>query len=128
MGLTIEIKTVDLATLMAVADSGEMEIMSVQYTYAPVDPYTDVSWLISADGWTHYNNEVVNTALVESQALTDIDEITKRFLIVDQYMQTDVAMISAYVISTMGAASNRVVGATPDVFGTYINVHEWDVQ
>jgi len=37
-------------------------------------------------------------------------------------------MLSAYVLSTLGAVSNRVTGVTPDVFGTLVNVHEWDVQ
>ena len=36
-------------------------------------------------------------------------------------------MISAYIISKMGVASNRLMNVKPDVFGTFINVHEWDV-
>lgn len=127
LGLNIDIKTVDLSTLMDVANNGEFDVMSVQYTYAPVDPYTDVSWLLSADGWTRYSNDEVNAALSESQTLTDVDAIRAKYLTVDQHMQSDVAMISAYVISTMGAVSNRLVGAEPDVFGTFINVHEWDI-
>ena len=127
LGLNIEIKTVDLATLMTVANNGEIDVMSVQYTYAPVDPYTDVAWLLSADGWTFYQNEEVTNALLESQALTDQDEIRARYLLVDQYVQQDVPMISAYILSALGATSNRLVNATPDVFGTFINVHEWDI-
>ena len=127
MGLNIEIRTVDLSTLMDVANNGEIDVMSVQYTYAPVDPYTDVSWLLSTDGWTLYDDEQVANALLESQALTDIDEITARYLLVDRATQIHVPMISAYVISALGATSNRLVNATPDVFGTFINVHEWDI-
>ena len=127
LGLDIEIKTVDFATLMTVANNGEIEVMSVQYTYAPVDPYTDVAWLLSADGWTKYQNEEVATALAESQALTDQNEITARYLLTDQHVQQDVPMISAYVLSALGATSNRLVNATPDVFGTFINVHQWDI-
>ncbi len=127
LGLTINIKTVDLNTLMDVANNGTFDVMSVEYTYAPVDPYTDVSWLLSADGWTRYSNEEVNNALMESQSLNDVEEIRARYLLVDQYMQQDVAMISAYIISSMGATSNRLLNATPNVFGTFINVHEWDI-
>ena len=127
LGLNIEIKTVDLATLMTVANNGEIDVMSVQYTYAPVDPYTDVAWLLSADGWTFYQNEEVTNALLEIQALTNQDEIRARYLLVDQYVQQDVPMISAYILSALGATSNRLVNATPDVFGTFINVHEWDI-
>lgn len=127
LGLDIEIKTVDLATLMALANNGEIEVMSVQYTYAPVDPYTDVAWLLSTDGWTKYQNTDVATALAESQTLTDQAEITARYLLVDQHVQQDVPMISAYILSALGATSNRLVNAAPDVFGTFINVHEWDI-
>ena len=128
IGLNIEVKTVDLATLMTVADNAEIEVMSVQYTYAPVDPYTDVSWLLSEWGWTQYVNDEVTAALNESQALTDVEQITARYTLVDKMMQQDAPMISAYILSTMGVCSNRLVNATPDVFGTFINVHEWDVQ
>ena len=128
IGLTIDIKTVDFATLMSVANNLEFDVMSVQYTYAPVDPYTDVSWLLSEWGWTQYVNDEVAAALTESQALSDAEQITARYTLVDKMMQQDAPMISAYILSTMGVCSNRLVNATPDVFGTFINVHEWDVQ
>ena len=64
---------------------------------------------------------------MESQSLTDVEEIRARYLLVDQYMQQDVPMMSAYIISSMGATSNRLLNATPNVFGTFINVNEWDI-
>jgi peptide/nickel transport system substrate-binding protein len=36
-------------------------------------------------------------------------------------------MISAYVISALGAVSKRLINATPDVYGSFINIHEWEV-
>ena len=128
LGLNIELKTVDLSTLMSVAGTDEMQILAVQYTFAPVDPYTDMSWLLSDMGWTHYVNEEVTGALVASQTLTDVEAIRAQYLTVNQHVQRDVPMISAYVISTLGAISNRLEGASPDIFGTLINVHEWDVK
>lgn len=128
LGLNITIRTVDLATLMEVANTGEMEVMSVQYTYAPVDPYTDVDWLLSAGGWTRYATEDVKAALQRTQTEPDINANIADYLLVNKAMQQDAAMISAYVISNMGVISNRLQNATPDVFGTFINVHEWDVQ
>ncbi len=127
LGLTIDVKTVDLASLMIAADNQEIQVMSVQYTYAPVDPYTDVAWLLSDDGWTHYVNEAVDEALLESQALTDEAEITARYLLVDKAVQEDVPMISAYVLSSLGVTSQRLLNAVPDVYGTFLNVHEWDI-
>ncbi len=128
LGLNIEVKTVDLATLMTVANKGEIDVMSVQYTYAPVDPYTDVAWLLSADGWTRYENADVTSALTKSQTLTDQNEIKAQYLLVDQQVQKDVPMISAYIISSLGVTSKRLLNASPNVFGTFINVQDWDIS
>ncbi|MBQ2956967.1 MAG: ABC transporter substrate-binding protein [Clostridia bacterium] len=127
LGLEIEIKTVDLSTLMTVANGDEAEILSVQYTYAPADPYTDMSWMLSEYGWTRYVDEEVTAALLESQNMTDMDAIREKYLFVNKKVQEEVPMISAYIISTIGVTSNRLVNAQPDVFGTFINVHEWDI-
>ena len=129
LGLNIEIRAVSLANLMEVAGSGEHDIMSVEYTYAPVDPYTDVAWLLGGEGsWTGYATEETNAALALSQELTDVEEIAQQYLVVDRAMQEDAAMISGWVISTLGAVNDRVEGASPNVFGTFINVHQWDVR
>jgi len=112
---------------MSVAGNNEIEVMTVQYTYAPMDPYTDMSWLLSEYGWTQYSDEEVTAALTESQAMTDMDAIREKYLFVNRKVVEDAPMISAYIISTMGVASNRLVNATPDVFGTFMNVHEWDI-
>ena len=62
------------------------------------------------------------------QELTDVDAITEQYLIVDKAMQEDVAMISGWVLATLGAVSNRLVGVSPNVFGTFVNVQNWDIQ
>ncbi len=128
LGLNVEVKTVDLANLMTVANSDEMQIVGVQYTYAPADPYTDMSWLLSEYGWTRYVDEEVANALFETQALTDMDAIREKYLFVNQKVQEEVPMASMYIISTIGVTSDRLTGAAPDVFGTFINVHEWDIN
>ena len=129
IGLHIEIRTVSLANLMEVAGNLEHDIMSVEYTYAPVDPYTDVAWLLGGEGsWTGYASDATDEALLLSQELTDVGEITQQYLIVDKAMQEDVAMISGWVLATLGAVSNRLTGVTPNVFGTFVNVQNWDIQ
>lgn len=127
LGLTIELRTVDLSTLMSVAGGGEAEVLSVQYTYAPVDPYTDMSWMLSQDGWTRYEDAEVSQALLDSQGMTDMDAIREKYLFVNRKVQQEVPMISAYIISTIGVTGRRLANATPDVFGTFINVHEWEI-
>ena len=129
IGLNIEIRTVNLASLMDVAGNGEHDIMSVEYTYAPVDPYTDVVWLLGGEGsWTGYATDETNEALALSQELTDVDAITEQYLVVDRAMQQDVAMISGWVIAPLGAVNNRLTGVTPNVFGTFVDVQNWDVN
>ena len=129
IGLHIDIRAVSLANLMDTATNGDHDIMSVEYTYAPVDPYTDVAWLLGGEGsWTGYASDETDTALALSQELTDVDEIAAQYLIVDKAMQDDVAMISGWVIATLGAVNNRLVGVHPNVFGTFVNVQDWDVQ
>ena len=128
LGLTITPHTVDLSTLMTVADDGTFDVMSVEYTYAPVDPYTDVAWLLSADGWTRYYNPDLDEPFQLTQSTTDLNASVEAYLTIDRAVVEDVPMISAYIISTMGAVSSRLHNAHPDVFGTFVNVHEWDVE
>lgn len=128
IGLNIEVKTVELPMLMEVAGSGDFDVLTVEYTLAPVDPYTDMSWLLSEGGWTHYTNDAVAANLALTQSSTDQEEVRKAYLAVNQDVQENAPMISCYIVSKLGVASTRLVNAKPDVFGTYINVHEWDVQ
>ncbi|NLJ97018.1 MAG: ABC transporter substrate-binding protein [Clostridiales bacterium] len=127
LGLNIKINTVDIATLLSIAGTGEFDLLAVQYTYAPVDPYTDVSWLLSEAGWTRYYEDEVAKALDITQKSNDLDEIRKQYRIVTDYVQEEAPMISAYVISAIGGVKNRLKNAVPDVYGTFINVHEWEI-
>ncbi len=128
VGIKAEITTVDLATLMTVAGTTDYDIMAVQYTYAPVDPYPDVSWLLGGEGsWTGYSSDEVVSALEGTQKTSDIAEITKQYAVVNSKMQADVPMFSVYVISAQGAVNKRLTGAQPSVYGFFNNVHNWDV-
>lgn len=127
LGFNIKVNTIDIASLLSAAGSGDFDMLAVQYTYAPVDPYTDISWLLSEGGWTRYKNEEVAKALDMTQKASDTNEIIKEYRIVTDYVQHEVPMISAYVISAIGAVSNRLKNAVPDVYGTFINVHEWEI-
>lgn len=128
IGLKIKINTVDLSSLMTVAGSGDFDLMAVQYTYIPVDVYTDANWLLSAGGWTRYQNDEITKSLTQTQLTTDNDEIRGLYKTVDSIVQSEVPMINAYVISGLGAKSNRLQNATPDVYGTFINVQDWEIK
>lgn len=128
VGINVEITTLDLASLMSVAGSTDYDIMAVQYTYAPVDPYPDVAWLLSGEGsWTGYAADEINAALEDTQATTDVEQLKADYAVVDKKVQEDVPMFSVYVISQMGAVNNRVVGAEPTAYGFFNDVQNWDV-
>jgi len=128
IGLNVEVHTVDFATLMNEAGGDKIDMFAVQYTYCPVDPYPDVDWLLDGEGsWTGYSTEAVKNALADSQTTSDIERTRADYLVVDQAMQDDVAMVSLYILSALGACSNRLQNAVPDVYGSFINVNEWTV-
>ena len=128
VGIKAEIQTVDFATLMSVAGTEDYDVLAVQYTYAPVDPYPDVAWLLGGEGsWTGYSDDTLNDALTKSQLTSDPEESQELFSVVDKKVQEDVPMFSAYVISAQGAVSKRITGAAPSVYGFFNDVQNWDV-
>lgn len=127
VGIKVQVNTVDLSTLMTTAGSKGFDMLAVQYTYAPVDPYPDVNWLLSADGWTGFANAQITDALSATQTTSDVAAIKTQYLTIDKIVQEQVPMISAYVISAQGAANKRLVNATPNVYGSFINIQDWDV-
>lgn len=129
VGIKAEIQTVDFATLMDVATKREYDVLAVQYTYAPVDPYADIDWLINMEGsWTGYVNKEVDEALSKVQVTNDTAGTAKLYSIVDKKVQEDVPMFSAYVISSLGAVNKRLTGAEPSVYGFFNHVEQWDVN
>ncbi|NBH81624.1 ABC transporter substrate-binding protein [bacterium C-53] len=129
VGIKVEVQTVDLATLMTIAGSTDYDIMAVQYTYAPVDPYPDIDWLLNGEGsWTGYLSDEIKTALADAQKTSDVDEITKLYSIVDKKVQEDVPMFSVYIISAQGAVSKRIKGAQPSAYGFFNDVQNWDIS
>lgn len=129
VGIKVEVQTMDLATLMTIAGSADYDIMAVQYTYAPVDPYPDAGWLLGGEGsWTGYANDEINEALAKTQQTSDIGEIRDLYSVIDKKVQEDVPMFSVYVISAQGAVNNRLSGAEPSAYGFFNNVQNWELK
>ena len=119
VGIKAEIQTVDFATLMSVAGTEDYDVLAVQYTYAPVDPYPDVAWLLGGEGsWTGYSDDTLNDALTKSQLTSDPEETKELFSVVDKKVQEDVPMFSAYVISAQGAVPAYTASSTMSRTGT----------
>ena len=128
VGIKADIQTMDINTLLGNANKGDFDVMSVQYTYPPVDPYADVAWLLGGEGsWTEYSNDKVNEALSKVQLSSDIGELKGLYSIIDKQVQEDVPMFSAYIIKTMAAVNKRLTGAEPSVYGFLNHVEQWDI-
>lgn len=128
VGINVEVQTVDLSTLMNMAGKTGYDILAVQYTYAPVDPYPDVDWLLRGEGsWTGYHSDEISEALAATQQTSDVEELKELYAVVDKKVQEDVPMFSVYVISAQGAVSKRLTGAAPSAYGFFNNVQNWDV-
>ena len=109
LGLNLEVKTVDLSTLLSVAGSDEAEMLSVQYTYAPADPYTDMSWMLSEYGWTHYVNEEVSAALLESQGMSDMDAVREKYLFVNRQVREDWISFLRHFFSSLSCVFSSII-------------------
>lgn len=128
VGIRSEIQTVDFATLMSVAGTDAYDILAVQYTYPPIDPYTDLAWLMSGEGsWTGYGEESVVNALNDTRTTIDTEELKALYAVVNRKVQEDVPMFSAYIISPQGAVNKRLTVARPSVYGFFNHVQEWDI-
>lgn len=128
VGIKAEIQTMDINTLMANAGKGEFDVMAIQYTYPPVDPYADIAWLLGGEtSWTAYSGDKVNEALAKVQLTGDAGELKELYSVVDRQMQEDVPMFSAYVIKTMAAVNKRLVNVEPNVYGFLNHVEQWDI-
>ena len=130
VGINARITTVDFATLMSVAGNDEVDALAVQYTYSPVDPYTDIAWLLGGEGsWTNYSDPTIDQALAQTQqsGIND-DQLKAAYSMVDTTVANDVPMISVYIISAMAAVNNRLENCTPSVYGFFNNVHQWKIN
>ena len=114
VGIKVEVQTVDFATLMSVAGTNDYDILAVQYTYGE-------------DSWTGYGDDSVNEALAKTQTTSDMDEIKGLYSVVDQKVQEDVPMFSAYIVSAQAAVNKRLSNATPSVYGFFNNVEQWEI-
>ena len=128
VGIKAEVQTVDLATLMSMAGSTDYDLFAVQYTYPPIDPSVDIAWLLSgAESWTGYSNPSIDEALGVVGTTEDVAGLKALYSTIDNKVQEDVPMFSAYIISAQGAVSKRLTNVHANVYGFFNNIQEWDV-
>lgn len=125
VGIKVEIKTVDLDTLMGLAGKDDAAMVALQYTYPPVDPSWDVKFVL--DSWCHSLSNSVAEQLDILWSTNDSDVYAEALLKVDTEVQQTVPMIDLYINGPLGAVSNRLQGATPSMYGSINNIHEWTI-
>ena len=129
VGIQAQIQTMDINSLMSTAGSGDFDVLAVQYTYPPVDPYVDIAWLLCGEGsWTGYTSPEIEEAFAQIPLSSDAEELKGLYGAVDRKVQEDVPMFSAYIIKSMAAANKRLVNAQPSVYGFFNHVEQWDVS
>jgi len=115
VGIQLDIRTVDFASLLTYANNREFDMYAVQYTL-PVDPYLDIQWLISGeDNNVGYKNAAVDELLAQVGSAKDIEKTKSIYSQIDTFMQQDVPLFSVYAIGPLGAVSKRLVNAEPHV-------------
>ena len=75
VGIQAQIQTMDINSLMSTAGSGDFDVLAVQYTYPPVDPYVDIAWLLGGEGsWTGYTSPEIEEAFAQIPLSSDAKE------------------------------------------------------
>ena len=128
VGIQVDVRTVDFASLWTYVGNHEFDLYSVQYTLVPADPLMDISWLVSGgENYVGYVNDAVDQTLASVGSLKTNDELKAAYSLVNQAMQQDVPMINVYVSEPLGAVSNRLLNAEPHAYGSFNHVEAWDI-
>ena len=127
VGITVEIRTVDFASIWDYVFGGDFDLFSVQYTLTPIDPYPDVNWLLGASNFLAYTNDEAQGLLTQIGAAKDNDATRAIYSRIDQIVQAEVPLFNAYVTAPLGAINQRLTGVEPHVYGSFNHMELWDV-
>lgn len=127
-GIKAKVQTEDINTLLTSASGHDFDMLAIQYTLAPVDPYPDVAWLMSGDNWVGYNNPQMDELIAQTQGAKTAEETKAIYSEINRLVQNDVPVINAYVISAPGAVSKRLVNAEPHIYGSFNEISLWTIK
>lgn len=128
VGVKAKIQLKDLGTLLDELYSMDFEVGILQYSFTPIEPYSDISYLLMNGNVNGYYNEEVDTLLNEVKSVDDINKVKEIYARVNKISSEEVPMFSVYATRSLVAISDRVTGVNPRAFGAFINVHEWDIK
>ena len=123
VGIQVEIRTVDLDTLMTLAGTEDAAMIAVQYTYPPVDPSWDIQYVLGS--WCHALDGAVEEELNVLWSTNDSDTYADALYGIDRQVQETVPMIDLYINAPLGAVSKRLQNATPSMYGCLNHIEGW---
>lgn len=127
IGVKVKIKMTDLTTLMDELYATNFELAMLQYSFTPVDPYPDITYLIRSGNINGYSNAEVDRLFDEVRSVDEPAKVKELYAGVNKIAQEEVPMFSVYATRGLSAVSDRVSGIESRQFGTFINVQDWDV-
>ena len=127
VGISVDIRTVDFASIWDYVFAGDYDLFSVQYTLTPIDPFPDVNWLLGANNFLAYSNDEATALLSQIGSAKDNDATRAIYSRINQIVQAEVPLFNAYVSAPLGAVSKRLLNAEPHVYGSFNDVQLWDV-
>ncbi len=128
LGIKTKIQAEDLNTLLSSAATHNFDMLAVQYTLAPVDPYPDVAWLMTGENWVNYANPKMDELIAKTQTAKDDAETKQIYGEINRLVQEEVPVINTYVIAAPGAVSQRLENAKPKIYGAFNNVEQWTIK
>jgi peptide/nickel transport system substrate-binding protein len=128
VGVKAKVKLTDFATLLDELYGMTYDMGILQYSFTPVDPYPDLSYLVGAGNVNGYSNKEVDELLAKVKSEDDPAKIKELYGKINKIAEVEVPMFSVYATRSLVAMSNRVSGVSPRAYGTFINVEEWDVK
>ena len=123
VGIDVELRTVDLDTLMAQAGAEETDLLAVQYTYPVVDPSWDIDYLLSS--WCHLYPDEAQQALATIWTSNDEAVLRENYAAIDALAQEQVPVICLYAYGPLGAVRESLQNAEATMYGSINNIQEW---
>lgn len=128
VGVNVQIKMTDLATLVDSISKMDYDIGILQYSLTPIDPYPDMAYFLQEGNVLGYNNKEVQGIIESIRNETDDAKIKEAYNKINKIASTEVPMFSLYASRSLGAVNKRLIGAEAKDFGTFIDVQNWDVK
>lgn len=128
VGVKAKVKLTDFATLLDELYGMTYDLGILQYSFTPIDPYPDLSYLVGSGNVNGYSNKEVDELLAQVKSEDNPDKIKEIYGKINKIAEVEVPMFSVYATRSLVAMSDRVTGVTPRAYGTFINVEEWDVK